>query len=423
MKAILTTYVGFNEDGTIADLIRDEKSGEVKIVISKEGKIEYTEKFNCPNGDIYIPPQGIYQFPEGISLPSRAEDYGSIPHLYDEIIAFIGKYVDLNESFLEICAHYVILTHVHQRFHSLPYLRVIGDPGSGKSTLTSTLGLLSYKGFEVSGCVTIPVLFRTIDSYGVTLIIDESDFVNDNDTSELIKILNNGYSKNKPVPRLESVKDVGYVTTSYQVFGPKILNGRARFDNAALESRCITYRMRESNQRPNSYQLPQAYYDEALQLRNKLLKYRLDNFFEVEHYLEKVKGSCLVSLPPRLNQTMLPLLSVAADEPYREKILGFFTGMNEAIKFDKLHSLEGRILRIIWKILHTKHTPTDLGVTGICLEVQEIENYKYINITPKKIGHILRDLGLKTRRSTGGNYILEPDKPRLDQLFVEYGIE
>jgi len=421
MEKILNTYISCKAQGVMAELIKDTDTGAFKIAVSNNGSVSYEDKFLDHYGNMWIPPRGIEYFPEGISLSSRVSDYKDADTLAREISEFINRYVDMDEAFRAVCTHYVMLTYLAPAFYSLPYLRVIGEPSSGKSTLTGALGSLSYRGFEVSGAVTVPVIFRTIDMFGVTLTIDESDFANESDASDLIKILNSGYNKNRPVTRLERV-DGKYVPVTYKVFGPKILNGRDRFNNLALESRCITYRMHESNARPISYQLPEEYSQQAAVLRDKLLKYRFDYFKSVTTITLDWDANFPSGFPPRLRQLLIPLLSIPGDAEMRVKIKEYFVLMGETAKIYKAHSLEGRILYVIKNILHRKHMSRDLSVSGICDDVQEKMGREGIYLTPKKVGLVIHDLGLKTVRSTGGYYFLVPDETQLRKLYEEYDL-
>ena len=70
---------------------------------------------------------------------------------------------------------YVLLTWVYNRFSSIPYLRVIGDYGSGKTRLLQVLNIC-YKSIIASGNASEAPIFRLIDRYGGTLIIDEAEF-------------------------------------------------------------------------------------------------------------------------------------------------------------------------------------------------------------------------------------------------------
>ena len=54
------------------------------------------------------------------------------------------------------------------------------------------MGSLCYKPIFASGASTVSPLFRILDSFRGTLIIDEDDFRFSDEKAEVVKILNNG---------------------------------------------------------------------------------------------------------------------------------------------------------------------------------------------------------------------------------------
>jgi hypothetical protein len=81
------------------------------------------------------------------------------------------------------------------RFNEVPYLRAIGDFGSGKSRFIQSIGILCYKPVFTGGATTPSPIFRIVNEVHGTLIIDEADFKFSDMTSEIVKILNTGYQK------------------------------------------------------------------------------------------------------------------------------------------------------------------------------------------------------------------------------------
>ena len=84
--------------------------------------------------------------------------------------------MDVSPSFEKIATHYVLLSWVYDAFQELPYLRVRGDFGSGKTRALLTIGSLCYKPMFASGASTVSPLFRILDAFRGTLVMDESDF-------------------------------------------------------------------------------------------------------------------------------------------------------------------------------------------------------------------------------------------------------
>ena len=112
----------------------------------------------------------------------------------------------------------------------------------------------------------------------------------------------------------------------YQVFGPKIVATRGGYDDRGLESRFITEQTDGRNLRADiPINLPSAFEEEALALRNKLLLYRF------EHWGRYKPNANLVdpSIEPRLNQIFVPLLSIVDDEDARDELRKFARQCNE----------------------------------------------------------------------------------------------
>ena len=113
---------------------------------------------------------------EVVLLPSEPRIYGSETELVGEIRAFIHRYVDFDELFENVATHYVLLTWLYDAFNELPYLRLRGDYGSGKTRALLTIGSLCYKAFFASGASTVSPIFHTLDAFRGTLVFDEADF-------------------------------------------------------------------------------------------------------------------------------------------------------------------------------------------------------------------------------------------------------
>ena len=77
-----------------------------------------------------------------VHLPSCPTPFGTEHNLYKMVRCFIHKYVGLSEFFEKLSAYYVLFTWLYDKFDTLPYLRVIGDYGTGKSRFLQTVGAI-----------------------------------------------------------------------------------------------------------------------------------------------------------------------------------------------------------------------------------------------------------------------------------------
>ena len=123
-----------------------------------------------------------------VLLPTEAIEFDSLEDLENEIQAFIHKYVQLTSFGEMIATKYVLLSWVYDRFETIPYLRFLGDYGSGKSRAERVIGNICYKPIFAGGATTTSPIFRIIQRYRGTLIIDEADFSRSDMAAEITKI-------------------------------------------------------------------------------------------------------------------------------------------------------------------------------------------------------------------------------------------
>ena len=77
-----------------------------------------------------------------VLFPSEPADYGTQKQLIAEIQRYIHRYVDLDTGFELMAAYYVLFTWLYDGFNEVPYLRLKGDFGTGKTRFLQTVGAL-----------------------------------------------------------------------------------------------------------------------------------------------------------------------------------------------------------------------------------------------------------------------------------------
>jgi len=226
-------------DGSLAEMVYQEN--RTLFCVARDGDFRY-ETALLVNGQRLVPysPRNNLLTNEVVLFPSEPSEYGSEQELVEGIKAFIRRYVDVSPLFEQIASYYVLFTWVYDAFNELPYLRLRGDTGSGRTWFLLTVGSLCYKPIFASGASTVSPLFRILNSMRGTLIVDEGDFRFSDEKAELVKILNNGNGRGFPVLRSESVSEREFSPRAYSVFGPKLIATRGYFQDRALESRCLT---------------------------------------------------------------------------------------------------------------------------------------------------------------------------------------
>jgi len=400
--------------------VYEPKSRRTSLAMWRNQSCELVPWIELPSGARLVPysPGNNLIRSDVILLPSRPEEYGSEADLVAEIQAYIHRYVDLSPQFERIASYYVLFSWAYDNFNELPYLRVRGDYGSGKTRFLLVVGSLCYKPFFASGASTISPIFHILDAFRGTLVIDEADFRWSDDKADIVKILNNGNVRGMPVLRTEVSRTGEFNPRPFQVFGPKIVATRGFYEDRALESRFITEEMGQHPLRSDvPVNLPATYQCEALQLRNKLLLYRFKS-----HGRKHAVGSIVdPRLEPRLNQIFVPLLSIISDPAIRAELQQAARERHQEIIAERGLDVEAQVLEVI----------RDLQRTGSKLAVGEVTAAfaaRYGReaerpITNKWVGYIIRrKLNIKTHKSNGVFIIPFGEYGRLRRLYEKYGL-
>lgn len=348
----------------------------------------------------YLPLSGTHDFitKNVVLFPSCPMEFGSEKELLNKIQTFIHKYLDISETYERVASYYVLFTWLYDQFYEVPYLRALGDFGSGKTRFLQTIGFLCYKPIFTGGATTTSPLFRIMDEMNGTLVLDEADFNKSDMSSEIIKILNMGYQKNSGVMRSEGKGT--YEVKVYNVFGPKIIATRETFGDKALESRCLVEEMGKSTLRAGiPLTTHKNFPEEALELRNQLLMWRLKNYFKSF----EVKEEVIPGIHPRLNQIVLPLFCIIKDEGVKEELVEFIKKYNDNLTDDRSLSREAEIIFHILKLQHDGFNTSELSMKEIAGSMNEDKDSIEEEISPRKIGWYLRaKLQLKPQKSRRG---------------------
>lgn len=396
------------------------KNKSTFVKIDRQGNLETLLDEVEIEGRKYKPfPPSYDLVDKGVILfPSLATSYKDEEEILKEIQHFIHKHLDISEVFEQIATYYVLFTWMFDRFNEVPYLRALGDYGTGKSRFLQAIGILCYKPVFTGGATTPSPIFRIINEVKGTLIIDEADFRFSDMTSEVIKILNTGYQKGMSVLRSEG-KGV-YKVKAYDVFCPKIVATRETFSDKALESRFLVEEMGGGKLRSDIPRtLDESFYQDAELIRNKLLMWRMKNYFEpIERREDLIEG-----IHPRLNQIVMPLLSIIKDEAIRNHLKVFIVKYNTELVADRGLSCESDIVFSILKIEHEKDTD-EITVKQITDEVNREIDTNDDTLQARKVGSYLRKkLQLKPYRTRKGWTIsCKENRKRLDMWKERFGI-
>jgi hypothetical protein len=410
------------DDGVILEMVYQPAEKRSMFVLWKDGEWKTETGFSTSPFHRLVPysPNNNLILNEVVLFPSEPEEYGSEEQLLAEIQSFIHRYVDVSPLFEKIASYYVLFSWVYDRFNELPYLRLRGDPGSGKTRFLLTVGSLCYKPIFASGASTVSPLFRILDAFRGTLIIDEGDFRLSDERAEIVKILNNGNGRGFPVLRTEVTGNrKEFDPRAYHVFGPKLVATRGFFEDRALESRCLTEAMGQTQLRTDiPINLDASHKEEALHLRNQLLLFR----FRKLQTCQVAETMVDRTIEPRLSQIFVPLLSIIEDPKAREELRDLARQYHRELIAERGMDAEAHVLEILRDMLASPFG-TQLSVKDITSWFIDRHGQDYEKkITTKWIGWLIRKkLGLKTQKSHGMFLVPSTETSKLERLYEKYG--
>ena len=407
------------DEGTIVETIFDPVQLVTSFIEQRAGKQSHQASIER-NAVTYVPvrPGNDLIKHKALLFPSRPEPCGTAEELLADVDRHIAKYVSLSADARLLAGGYVLLSWLYDAFRELPYLRFRGDYGTGKTRALIVIGSIAYKPFFASGASTVSPIFHTLDTFKGTLVFDEADFRFSDEKAELVKILNNGNVAGFPVLRTQITVKKEFEPRAFHVFGPKIVGMRGRYDDRALESRFLSIDMEVSLSGNVPINLPDAHEAEGLALRNKLLSFRLRERAAVR--LDDTLA--ITELEPRMNQILLPLLSVVPEGRYRDAIVRYAVQSQARTLADRGDSVEGHVLAVVQAVAHDRNgAPVTISDIAEAFRAAHASEYER-PISNRYVGSVLRRLGLAPYKSHGTYVLAVSGNERLLALYGRFGI-
>jgi hypothetical protein len=232
---------GGYDDGYVWDLCISDDGELTFAVCNPEGELYTTPEFNGltpTKSDLFTPKRKAGRSAESDIILSGPPALVSEGELDKKIREFIERYCYIPKPLDQaVLAAYINMSWAYDRFANIPYLRLKGEYGSGKSRVLDIIAVLARRGYKVDS-TTSAGLKRTVHEYHPTLVIDE--FNGDID-SDVASILNGGFAREAKVLLLDKQSDNGpWSPKSLSTFCPKVVGGYKATKELGFESRTYT---------------------------------------------------------------------------------------------------------------------------------------------------------------------------------------
>jgi len=342
-----------------------------------------------------------------------------LKEVLDECVDYIRKYVYCQPEQADAVALYLAWTYAFNHFDVLPYL-VVTSPTKrcGKTTL---LRLILHVANRPLPAVNIRAagIFRVVDSFRPTLIIDEADmFLESN--PELIGVINSGWTRDTAfVIRCDS--ETGE-PRMFCTFSPRVIAAIGRLKDT-VEDRAIIITM---ERRPKEVELARVRKQtkaEGEEIARKYLAWVMDHQVELREVAE-TEPELPDSLDDRQYENWRPLTVLAdlagGDWPERARRGALWTsGAKDEVATQDIGI---RLLADIREVFGDDETLTSTVLISRLAEIEEAPWATYSNgkpISPHKVASLLKRFGVKPIKREKANCYRKSDFSRVWGLYLQ----
>jgi len=351
-----------------------------------------------------------------LTHPSEPIEYENEQQLYNNVKVYIHKHLDvLNPHGYDILTAFVFSTWLQELFDFTPYIGFFGRQETGKSRGLEVLKELCFRAWHTTS-LTTATLYRLIEKFNPTLLIDESEFLASQEKKELIGLLNSGQRRGVLVPRMkgEDSQDFDF----YNTYSPKALSGTQELRKTTT-SRMIMFTMTR-NIRPIPRTLNKQ---DGLKLRNQLLMWRFRKISDMKNAMtleQKLAGTELKAttefkelepLSGRLYELIFPLYYSTPAQEERKNILEFANELEQSKLTAEKTELASTIFEAILNLKHQAQRNLILlkDIARYINVNQPLENW----IPEKTVGRKCSQMGFEKTRTNRGTAII------LNQQLIE----
>ena len=242
-------------------------------------------------------------FPE--IVPS--EDAVVVSELLDDVAANMHRFVVLPAEQADAAALLVALTHCFEVVDHVPLAFMnAAEPACGKTVMAETMSRMCARPLQAAN-VSLSALFRSVEKWRPTLIIDEADtFLAAH--PEITGLLNAGFQRGGFVLRTEAKGD-DFEPRRYSVFSPKFIAGNnlERHLREATLSRGIMFTLRRKLPHEKVQRLRDADPADFERIRSQLARFAVD----YAHVIERARPALPDELTDRQQDCWSGLFAIA----------------------------------------------------------------------------------------------------------------
>ena len=199
--------------------------------------------------------------------------------LLDDITGLIHSHIACENPTAQAAALWIVFTWCIDAMQIAPIACITApEKRCGKTQLLTLIGLLCHKPLPASN-ITAAALFRSIDKWSPTLLIDEADsFMKDNE--ELRGVVNAGHSRSNAFV-IRTTGD-NHEPSRFNVWGAKAISGIGHLSET-LKDRSILLELRRKQSHEQRERLRHANPAKMERIKRQLCRWSTDNLNALRH--------------------------------------------------------------------------------------------------------------------------------------------
>jgi len=374
---------------------RKEAAKKLGVTVTILDRAVKTKRCETQNSDDIFPP--IAPFFDPVELKK----------LLEELEEVFKRYAVLPEHVTTALALWCVFTYLIDVMDIAPIL-VISSPEKrcGKTTLLTILSKLVYRSLPASN-ITSAALFRTIETWKPTLIIDEADtFIRNSE--ELRGIINSGHTR----PTAFVIRTVGddHVPKQFSTWGAKVIAVIGDVPDTIHDRSIVIPLKRKINHEKIEkikYADPKIFDD----LRSKLLRFANDNSETIKNSRPSFSADINISDRALDNWESLLVIAERAGEDWINKV--YQTAQALSPNETDTTSVGVELLQDIQKIFIEKNI-TEISTKDLIDALCEDEESRWVTynfkgndkrITARQISRILKEYQIKSKNVRFGQEV------------------
>ena len=315
-----------------------------------------------------------------LTLPDGVEEYGTTAKLLQEMEAFGLEVFDPvhERAIFRMCVRGGLVSWILDAIFEWSLEKyasaypTTGPSESGKGRYLTVCRFLFYRSLFFLKTTRVPSLFRAVDPWQGTLILDEADVRDSMETAEFVQFLN-ARAVGSVIPRFSTELDTNRYFLS---FGNTILALRKSFNDDGFNSRAVPLRAEATPKNEIPLIPPPDWLKRGRVLLRKLLLWRF------RHLARIYRGE--LHIPTRLDldgvqsfrvrEAFLVLKALAEEEPSLvEDMASIAKELDQRLVAERAASAEGLILNVVHGHLADGEYEPIVDGTGYKLERTVVE--------------------------------------------------